>query len=214
MNLRRYTLVLAISISSVCRAQQWELGAVGGYGWYFNPSIAHSTDTAVAQAGYPPRSAIGVVLGDNMYTYVGGEIRYLFRFGGPELQSGPIRASMSGSTNLVTYDLMIHMRPRDSIFRPFVAGGAGIKVYTGTGFRSPSQPLAEFALLTPVTQVEPTISVGGGLKYLFLKHAQLRVDFRTYMTPLPNEIFRPTGLSAIRGWVFDFVPTAGISYVF
>src|ERR1700730_9554049 len=101
MNLRRYTLVLAISISSVCRAQQWELGAVGGYGWYFNPSIAHSTDTAVAQAGYPPRSAIGVVLGDNMYTYVGGEIRYLFRFGGPELQSGPIRASMSGSTNLV-----------------------------------------------------------------------------------------------------------------
>jgi len=34
------------------------------------------------------------------------------------------------------------------------------------------------------------------------------------MTPLPNELFRPTGLSAIRGWVFDFVPQVGVSYLF
>jgi len=50
---------------------------------------------------------------------------------------------------------------------------------------------------------------------LLPKHIQLRVDFRLLMTPLPNEVIRPTGTSTrIHGWVYDFVPLAGISYVF
>jgi hypothetical protein len=70
------------------------------------------------------------------------------------------------------------------------------------------------ALLRPVTQVEPAISVGGGLKCSFAKHAQFRIDFRTYFTPTPDDVIRPTGLSAIHGWLSTIVPTAGISYVF
>jgi hypothetical protein len=34
------------------------------------------------------------------------------------------------------------------------------------------------------------------------------------MTPLPDKLFRPIGPSVIRGWLYDFVPLAGISYVF
>jgi hypothetical protein len=94
------------------------------------------------------------------------------------------------------------------------AGGAGIKVYTSTNRPYANQPLANFALLTQVNQVEPAISVGGGLKCMFSKHGEFRPDFRTYMTPLPNQVFRPTGSSRISGWLFDFVPLAGFSYTF
>jgi hypothetical protein len=206
------SLTLALTVSSACLAQQWEVGGAGGFGWYVSPSIRNAIGSA--DAGFPAKGAIGAVFGENMYEYLGGEVRYLFRFGGPQLRFGGTQVNMTGHTNVVVYDFLVHMRSRDSKVRPFVAGGAGIKVYSGTGFRSLTQPLGGFALLSPVNQVEPAISVGGGLKYLVAKHILLRADFRTYMTPLPDRIFRPTGFSAIHGWVFDFVPLAGISYVF
>jgi hypothetical protein len=95
-----------------------------------------------------------------------------------------------------------------------VAGGAGIKVYTSTNKAYANQPLANVALLTQVNQVEPAISAGGGVKCMFSRHGEFRLDFRTYMTPLPNHVFRPTGSSRISGWLFDFVPLAGIGYTF
>jgi hypothetical protein len=89
-------------------------------------------------------------------------------------------------------------------------------VYTGLRprFLFLNQPLANLALLRSVNQVEPAISVGGGMKFLMPKRTQLRVDFRAYMTPLPDQLFRPIGASIIRGWLYDFVPLGGISYVF
>ena len=207
-----YCVVLSVTVPLVCFAQKWEVGGAGGYGWYVNPTISNSLGSA--DAGFPPKGAIGAVFGNNMYDYIGGEIRYLFRFGGPELKFGGIQTNMSGHTNLVNYDLLIHLKSRDNKFRPFFAGGAGIKVFSGTGSFFVNQPLAGFAVLKPHTEVEPVISAGGGLKYRFTKHALGRIDFRTYFSPLPNDIFRTPGFSRIRGWVYDFVPMAGVSYVF
>jgi hypothetical protein len=209
-----YSFALAITISSACLAQPWELGASGGYGWYHDPSIAGSNGSA--EAGIPARAAFGVTFTQNMYHYVGGEIRYLFRFGGPELKSSGMQANLDGHTNLVTYDFLFYTRSKESNIRPFVAAGAGIKVYTGLGprFFTLNQPLAGLALLRPLSQVEPAISVGGGVKLYTTKQVQLRVDFRAYMTPLPDQLFRPVGLSVIHGWLYDFVPLGGISYVF
>jgi hypothetical protein len=149
-----------------------------------------------------------------MYEHIGGELRYLFRFGGPQLQDHGTTASMTGYSNAITYALMIHMTSRDVKVRPFVSAGAGIKVYTGTGYIAPGQPLIGYALLRPVNQVEPAIDLGAGVKWKVARHVQLRADFRVYMTPLPDEIFRPTGFSRIHGWVYDFAPQLGVSYVF
>jgi len=66
---------------------------------------------------------------------------------------------VAGDTNVVTYDLLVYASPRESKLRPFVAGGAGIKVYTSTNRPYANQPLANFALLTQVNQVEPAVSV-------------------------------------------------------
>jgi hypothetical protein len=213
MLVSRSLVVLALTVPITCVAQNWEVGAAGGYGWYNNATISNGVTSV--EAGFPPRGAIGAVFGNNMYEYVGGELRYLLRFGGPELRSGGLVSSMTGYTNVIAYDVLIHMKPRDEKLRPFVAGGAGVKVFTSTGLLPNNSLTADLAGLRRDTQVEPVISAGAGLKYRFTKHAQFRMDFRTYFSPLPDEIFRRRrGFSAIHGWVYDFVPMAGISYVF
>jgi hypothetical protein len=157
---------------------------------------------------------MGVVFGQNMYEHIGGEVRYLFQFGGPQLKFQGAEASSAGYTNLVTYDVLFHLTNREAKIRPYVAGGAGVKVYTGGELRSAGLPFVGSAVLVQGNQVEPAISVGAGLKYKVAKHALLRLDFRTYMTPFPDRICRPTGLSRVHGWIYDFVPLGGVSFVF
>jgi hypothetical protein len=211
MRLTFLTLALALTIPSSCLAQNWEVGGLGGYGWYHNPSISDSVTSV--RAGFPSHAAVGAVFTDNMYQYVGGELFYLARFGGPQIESNGIKESVNGYTNAITYDLLFHMRPRESKIRPFVSAGAGIKVFTGSSLNL-YQPLDGLAVLTRRTQVEPAVNLGAGLKYLLPKHIQLRLAFQVLMSPLPDEVIRPVGFANIHGWVYDFVPLAGIGYVF
>jgi hypothetical protein len=212
------TIALTIGISSQGVAQQWEIGAVGGYGWYRNSSLSNSTifsPPASAEIGLPSRATIGVVVGETPFHHLGGEIRWLYQWGGPQIAANGVKTSMSGYSNLVTYDFMIYPTSSEAEFRPYLAGGAGVKAYTGTGFEFVGQlPTAGLGLLRPVTQAEGAISAGGGLKYRFAKHAQLRIDIRAYFTPTPDALIHPTHFSVIRGWLSEIVPTAGLSYVF
>jgi hypothetical protein len=210
--LLRCLFVATIFIPACLMAQQWEIGAAGGFGWYADPTINNTAGSV--QAGLKPSFAFGVTSDQDMYNYIGGELRYTFRSGQPELKSHGTVVSGGGYTNVVTYELLVYTSPRESKIRPFVAGGAGIKVYTSTNKAYANQPLANFALLTQVNQVEPAISAGGGVKCMFSRHGEFRLEFRTYMTPLPDRVFRLTGSAKIRGWLFDFVPLAGISYTF
>ena len=197
-------------------AQPWELGLDGGYGWYLYPTIINALGSA--EAGMPAKGAIGVTLAENINDHLAGEVRYLFRFGGPQLRSDGTQANLTGHTNVITYDFLLQATHHFEIWsiRPFVSGGAGIKVFTGTGQRFPdiNQPLVNLALLRPITQVEPAISAGSGVKFLLGEHVGLRIELRTYMSPLPDEVFRRIGQTRIRGWLYDFVPLAGVSYVF
>jgi hypothetical protein len=56
MHLTRLKISLATAFSSVWLAQTWKLGAVGGYGWYHNPSITNPPQSV--RAGFPPRAAL------------------------------------------------------------------------------------------------------------------------------------------------------------
>jgi hypothetical protein len=205
-------VIVGFALSLPCLGQEWELGAAGGYGWYANPSIVGPAGSI--QSGFASKGVMGVVFGQNMYEHIGGEVRWLYQFGGPQLKSQGTEASSTGYTNLVTYDVLFFTSNREAKVRPYVAGGAGIKVYTGNELRGLGQPFAGSALLMPATQVEPAISAGAGLKYKVSGSIALRMDFRTYFSPCPNQIFRPTGTSNVHGWVYNFVPLAGISFVF
>jgi hypothetical protein len=210
---------IALTLVSSCpaSAQKWEIGALGGYGWYKNSTIENAAlvnPLLSGDTGFSSRGTAGVVVGETPYRYWGGEIRWLYQWGGPQIQLNGIKTSMTGYSNLVTYDFVVYPVHSESGFRPYFAGGAGVKAYTGTGFRVVTPLPAGVAVFRRTTQAEPAISAGGGLKCGFAKHAQFRVDFRTYFTPTPNDVIRPVGASTIRGWLFDLVPTAGISYLF
>jgi hypothetical protein len=205
-------VIAGCAISLPCLAQEWELGAAGGYGWYANPSIVSPSGSI--RPGLAPKGVMGVVFGQNMYEHIGGEVRWLYQFGGPQLKFQDTEASSTGYTNLVTYDVLFFTSNREAKVRPYVSGGAGIKVFTGNQIRTVGQPFAGSALLMPATQVEAAISAGAGVKYKVARRIVLRLDFRTYFSPPPDQIFRPTGTSSIHGWVYNFVPLGGISFVF
>jgi hypothetical protein len=218
MRLTLFNVALTLIVSPLCRAQGWEVGAVAGYGAYSNASIVNNIGES-ASAGFHrfyQGWALGATFGEDEYNYIGGEVRYLFQWDSPELRFQGTRATIDGYSNVVVYDLLIHMRSQGKRIRPYVAGGGGVKVYTGSNLRflTLTQPLPQFAVLQPCTEVEPAVSLGAGLKYRVKRHVFLRADFRAYMTPLPDKLFRTTPLSAIRGWVYDFVPQLGVSYTF
>jgi outer membrane protein W len=208
------TSVIAVTFSTVCVAQEWEVGAAGGYGWYDNTSIGNPVLGLSATSGFHSGSAVGAFFGENMYEHLGGELRYLHLWGVPQLQLSNTRATIHGYTDLVVYDFLFHMKSRDSKVRPFLAAGAGIKVFTGTSTQFFTQPLQEFAVLVPNRQVEAALSAGGGIKFAAARHVLLRADFRTYFSPLPNQLFRTPRFNEIRGWVYNFVPQVGIGYTF
>jgi hypothetical protein len=218
MRLTLFNVAVTLIFSLLCRAQGWEVGGVTGYGAYSNATIVNNIGES-ASAGFHrfyQGWALGATVGEDPYNYIGGEVRYLFQWDSPELRFQGTRATIGGYSNVVVYDLLIHMRPQGKSIRPYVAGGAGAKAYTGSNpqFLTLTQPLVQFAVLRPCTQWEPAVSIGGGLKYRVKHHVLLRADFRAYMTPLPGELFRTTKLSAIRGWVYDLVPQVGVSYTF
>jgi hypothetical protein len=157
---------------------------------------------------------MGVVFGQNLYEHVGGEVRWLYQFGGPQLKSQGVKTSSTGYSNILTYDVLFHMRHREARVRPYVNGGAGIKIYTDSQHRFVGQPFLNSAILVPRTQVVAAISAGGGLKYQVSRDILLRLDFRAYFTPSPDEILRPVGASYIRGWMYNLVPLGGVSLVF
>jgi hypothetical protein len=108
---------------------------------------------------------------------------------------------------------MVHLTPDESKFRPFAAVGAGINVFTNSAVPL-QQPLGGIAVLARGTHVEPAISFDGGLKYRVRRHMQLRLDLRVYASPTPDRLIRPVYPSHIKGWIFEFLPMAGVAYIF
>jgi hypothetical protein len=178
MRLALLSLVLAGS-AIVGLAQNWEINGGAGFGWPLESSVTGGTNSI--QSGFAPRPAFSVLGAENPYNYIGGEVQYLFRPGGTRLRSNGITETASGYSNILVYNLIVHMTPRESKFRPFAGAGAGIRIYTNSGRFLP-QPLAGTALLIQGTQVEPAISFDGGVKYMLPRHVQYDSIFEC--TPL------------------------------
>src|SRR5690349_13807801 len=73
-------------------------------------------------------------------------------------------ASFGAMSHAIHYDVLWYAAPNGSRIRPFVAVGAGIKVYRGIGTEVAFQPLSSVALLTKAQDLTPVASAGGGVK--------------------------------------------------
>jgi Outer membrane protein beta-barrel domain len=196
----------------VCAAQY----GFGGLGGFAAPSfgLSVSSGSASASTGFAQGGVAGLLAGMNSTRRLGGETRYLVQFSSLKLKQGGTDVRFSARTHIVHYDLLIHARPREAPMRPFVALGAGVKFYQGTGAEQTFQPLIQFAALTHTTQIKPLLDGGGGVKFKLKPQWELRAEVRDYITPAPQKLITPVPGAKLHGWIHDVVPLAGLVYTF
>ena len=190
--------------------QQWEIGAVGGFG--YSPDLTVSNSTTSASTGVKKGFAIGFFAGQDMYRYWSGEANYLYRAGNLKLEGGGKSASFDAHTHLITGDILAHFRPRGSKIRPFISFGGGIEVMEGTGTESATQPLGNLAALTHTSEVLPVGEAGVGVKIQVAEHIRLRVQVRDYFSKAPDEVIAPAPGAHLSGVRQDVIGTVAIGF--
>ncbi|HMD48564.1 MAG TPA: outer membrane beta-barrel protein [Bryobacteraceae bacterium] len=211
--MRFYRLLSLLTFGAfACSGQTWEVGVAGGYSFYQDASITSGGSSA--QAGFKPGGAGSAEVGQDVWQYFGGELRYTYLFGDARLRSGGQEATLGANAQAVHYDFLVYGTPKGSQIRPYVSAGGGIKYYMGTGGESAAQPLRNFAFLTHTSEVEGLFTAGAGLKAHIDEHWLVRVDFRYYLTRLPDNILTPAPGANGHGWLHNFVPMAGIAWTF
>jgi hypothetical protein len=200
------------SVSVVAFAQKWEVGAVGGGSFYTKTDVTLN-DSSV-DAKFAPSFAAGFILGQEIGRYLGGEIRYLYQRNDAQLSGKGSDIKFGAQSHTIHYDFLLHFSPPGNKTRPYIAFGAGIKQFRGTGDETLTQPLSNYALLTRSSDVTPVVSVGAGVKFRVSPKAQVRVEVRDFISPAPTKVITPNRGALLDGWLHNFVPMVGISYVF
>jgi hypothetical protein len=212
MKLARILIVcLAVTIAPAAMAQKWEFGGGVGGGFYTSQDVTASG--ASASAKILSNLAGSAWLANNGHGRWGGELRYDYQAGDLSLRQSGTEANFAAMTHAIHYDVLWHATPNGSKVRPFIGAGAGIKVYQGTGTEVVFQPLSNFALLTKGQDVTPLVSIGGGVKFEISPRVQFRLDVHDYMTSFPTKVITPNRTADVGGWIHDFVPMAGLSFV-
>ena len=213
-----------ISKSSVCIAllaglaglpawgQKWEFGVLGGAGFYSNGTV--TSPAGSGDVGFKSGLAAGAYLGNNMYNKLGGELRYEYRPGDLKVSSGGTEATLKGEAHLIHYDFLFHFAGKDSSVRPFVSGGAGVKVYRGTGELRATQPLGRLALLTDTYETSGLGSVGAGVKIAATRRIGLRLEVHDFITPFPKQVIAAAPGASISGILHDVSVMGGIAIIF
>ena len=205
-------LLALILLACPALAQQYELGADFGYGFYRNGSIYSSSGSA--KAGILNRFAAGVFVGDNFSNYVSIEFDYLYQDGHPFLQAPGVRADIQGQSQTLTPELLFHFKDRRHRWRPYLEGGCGAKGYIIAGPAPFPQPIPQIATLTTNDIWKVVFSVGGGIKFKLIDHMLLRAGFLDYLTTFPRQQIVPAPHNTARGIFEQFTPALGVSYTF
>ncbi len=212
----KHCLLRAALILTVCgsglMAQRWELGAGAAGTFYTSREV--SVGSLKANAGFNSGWGASAWVGNDMFKYLGGEIRYMYQKNDLKLEEGGTTYTFGGHTNSIHYDFLLHATPRGSKVRPFVAFGAGMRGYSGTGKEVVVQPLNRFAFLTRTTEWVPLVSLGGGIKFMPAKNIAFRAEFRDYLTPVPDSVITPAPGAKLGGWFNNFVGLFGVSILF
>ena len=202
-----------LALTPAAFGQKWEVGGGAGGGFYTSQSITNPT-AGNADAKIASGPAGGVWLGYNNSGRWGGEVRYGIQTGDFMLSSGSSQATFGAATHTMNYDFHYHFRTSEDTVRPYVAFGAGVKLYQGTGTEVAAQPLNKIALLTKTNDLRPVASFGFGVKARLGSNWLLRAEIHDYLSPFPTKVFTPNSGSKVGGWFNDIVPMIGLSYIF
>lgn len=211
--MRFYRLLSLLTFGAfACAGQTWEVGVAGGYSFYHEASITSAGSSA--QAGFQSGAVASAELGQDVGQFFGGELRYAYLAGDENLRFGGQQVTLGADAQAIHYDILLYATPKGTKIRPYVSAGGGIKYYMGTGNESAVQPLGNFGFLTHANEVEGLFSAGAGIKFHVDPHWLVRVDFRYYLTPFPENLIAPAAQASAHGWLHNFVPMAGFAYTF
>lgn len=211
---RTSLLVVCSSLALVpaAFAQTWEVGGAVGGGFYTSQDVSLSNSSASAKI--QSNISGSAWIGNSGHGHWGGELRYDYQAGDLHLSQSGTSASFGANSWDLHYDVLWHFAGAEARVRPFVAGGAGIKVYRGNGTEQPYQPLSNYALLTKEQDLTPLVSVGAGIKFAATPHLQFRVEIHDFLTPFPKKVITPAQGASVSGWIQDLVPAVAVAYTF
>ena len=202
----------AAASNSETAVPKWEIGVLGGAGFYNSASV--SSPGGSGNAGIKNGLAVGAFVGNDMYKLLGGELRYEFLPGDLKVSSGGSLATFTGQAQALHYDFLVHLTPAGSRIRPFVSAGAGVKLYQGTGKATTTQALSSLALLTNTHEIAALGVFGGGVKAQITPHFVLRFEVQDFLTPFPRQVIAPAPGAKISGFLNDIVFLAGLGITF
>ena len=212
--MRHTTLVVfcaTLAAAPVAMAQKWEVGGAVGGSFFTSQTVTNPAGNVDAKFanGLTASAWVG-----NTTSRWGGELRYDFRQGDMQLTQGGTKVTFGSQSHAVHYDVVYNAGGVEAKVRPFVAGGAGVILYRGTGTEVVYQPLGNIALLTKTTDLRPLISAGAGIKFHLSSRIDFRVEVHDFMSPFPKEVIAPNFGSKVGGWLHDIVPMAALSVLF
>jgi hypothetical protein len=205
--------IAALLAAPMVFAQKWEIGGGGGASFYTGKDIAGRNNAA---GNFKPRGGFALtgVIGNNMYDYVGGEFRYTWQKNDLSLESGGTNVKFGARSSAFHYDVLIHTASVRQKVRPFVAVGAGVKLYEGTGREVVAQPLSNLAFLTKTRELKPLITFGGGVKVQVSEKMLFRAEVKDYFSQVPTKVAAPAPGASLGGWFHNFVFLVGVSALF
>src|SRR5260370_8557157 len=193
--------------------EKWEVG--GGVGGAYYNCQTFTSAAGSANASLDRGIVASAWVGNNPRAHFGGELRYDFGRSDLKLSSGGTNATFSAVTHAIHYDILWHFASDESGIRPFVAVGAGVKAFDGTGKEIPNQPLSSIGLLTKTNPIRPLISIGCPPQVPARPRAHLPLEVHDYLTPFPNNVIAPAlGAKGGSGWLMGFVPMAAVAFTF
>jgi hypothetical protein len=205
------TLVVCAALAAPgAMAQRWEVGGGVGGGFYTSQDVTNSTGSASAKI---QTNLVASAWLDNYSSGKwGGELRYDYGRGDLALSQSGTQTTFASETHAMHYDLQWRFASTESTIQPYVSGGAGVKIYRGTGVEEAFQPLSNFALLSKVQDLTPLAVAGAGIRMRISDRLALRVEVHDFLTPFPNKVIAPASGSKVGGWLQEIVPSVGLSF--
>jgi hypothetical protein len=211
--MRAYLITAAAMAASFpASAQSWEVGAMGGGGFYMGKGVSGPRGSGTV--GFAPGVSGGGWIGHGSAGKLAGEIRYLYQGNNMKIDSRGSSYRFGGRTHTVTYDFLLQRGSVEDSVRPFLAFGAGLRNYSGTGVERAIQPLSNIAILTRTNQWQPVVNFGAGVKWRVGSRILIRAELRDYTSPIPKDVILPAPGAKLGGWLHDITPTIGIGYLF
>lgn len=206
-------LCLTLALSSPLFAEGgYEIGALGGFTSYRKVKVSNPERSG--KVGPREGPAGGFLLGQSIGDRWGGEFRYVYFRNNIRLESSGTSADFESESHAVHYDVLYYLTSQEARVRPYAAVGVGLRVYGGTGTEQAFQPLSDLALLTKASQTVIAGDVGGGVKVRVGSSGLFRVEFRGYVTPVPDKIITESIDSNISGVLWHWAPFFGFSWTF